>query len=230
MAYLRILIAPLVMLPTVPGPAHARVAVLQTRIEPGSPMQPPRGYAELCLHQQDLCSRMRQASARGIVPVVLAIAKRSTAMLTGVDPREVATDLPSAADDRLLQHVNRRVNRAVIQRADPGAAAGVDEWTRSGTHRGAAGDCEDIAIEKRLRLIEAGMAPKHLTFAVVYSREAGLHLLLVARTASGDRILDSRSDRLLTIDGLPYRWISVQAWSRPDQWAQPVIGTAPPLA
>ncbi|HWK37089.1 transglutaminase-like cysteine peptidase [Sphingomonas sp.] len=80
-------------------------------------------------------------------------------------------------------------------------------------------DCKDLAIEKRLRLIEAGFPADRLRVAVVYSRSAGLHILLVAQTDDrGEVVLDSRQDRIVRWDKARYRWLSVQSADDPMAW------------
>lgn len=135
----------------------------------------------------------------------------------------VATPQPrdnraARADRAMLSRINRYVNTHVWQRSDLDVYRQPEHWTRSGVGKGAAGDCEDIAIEKRLQLIAAGFPADRLSFAVVYSRESGLHTILVARTDAGDVVLDSRSGRVLPWSKIRYRWLAVQSQGDPMTW------------
>lgn len=122
-----------------------------------------------------------------------------------------------------LNQINRMVNHRVVQETDERIYGLADLWTRSGIGRGAKGDCEDIAIEKRLQLLKAGFAPKRLSFAVVYQAKIGLHTVLLARTDVGDVVLDSRTDRLRAWHETPYRWLSIQDFSTPATWHKPAV-------
>jgi predicted transglutaminase-like cysteine proteinase len=60
------------------------------------------------------------------------------------------------------------VNRSVIQITDQNLYGSGEYWTRPSHNGRMAGDCEDIAIEKRMQLIEMGVDPSDLTLAVVF--------------------------------------------------------------
>jgi predicted transglutaminase-like cysteine proteinase len=119
---------------------------------------------------------------------------------------------------RLVERINLTVNRGTAQRSDRDTYTVDELWYPSGTGRKAAGDCEDLALEKKLRLIEAGFPADRLMLAVVYSREAGLHTILVARLPRADVVLDSRRDRIVRWSAAAYRWLSVQSPDSPRQW------------
>lgn len=118
----------------------------------------------------------------------------------------------------LLKYVNRYVNRHVLQRSDLRTTGQADTWRPSGVAPGAVGDCEDIALEKQRELIQRGFSPTRLALAIAYSRAAGLHAVLIARTDGGDVVLDSRSARLLQWHDAPYDWISIQSMDDPLKW------------
>lgn len=127
----------------------------------------------------------------------------------------------------LLDAVNRRVNGMVRQQSD-WATYNVEElWNRPVVQGGfLSGDCEDIAIEKRQELIEAGVDPKRLFFGVVYRREIGLHVLLIVSTDRGDLALDSRSPWIQAWNQVPYIWVKRQLVDRPTEWVM-VTSTGP---
>jgi predicted transglutaminase-like cysteine proteinase len=153
------------------------------------PITPPRGFAVMCETRPDLCSNQPWTGET-----------------------EITDDL------RLLDQVNRTVNRHVRQESDLRAYGRAEVWTPSGRGRRAVGDCEDIALEKRLELIKAGFPPDNLFLAVGYARRIGLHVVLVARTGSGDLVLDSRAAGIRMWRDVPYSWIGAQSGQDPARW------------
>ncbi len=128
----------------------------------------------------------------------------------------------SALWHKLLARVNAHVNARVYQQSDL-ATYGVPElWRPSGAGSGAVGDCEDLALEKRVELLASHFPPERLFLAVVYRRDAGLHTVLVARLEGGDVLLDSRVDFIEPWDRAGYNWVSVEAPGRPAEWREAV--------
>ena len=124
----------------------------------------------------------------------------------------------------LIRKVNRQVNHSIVQMSDL-AAMGVDEyWYRPGMRKGTPGDCEDIAIEKRARLMELGFPAERLFYAVSYVSGYGLHTVLIARLDDGDYVLDNMTPRIL-------RWADVrQVWLRQQVPGQPLLWARIPRA
>jgi predicted transglutaminase-like cysteine proteinase len=145
------------------------------------------------------------------LPVAPVIAESAT-VRPAIDP---GTD---KADRALLKRINRYVNARVQQRTDAEIYGRDELWRRSGVGTTAKGDCEDIAIEKRFELTEAGFPRDRLSFAIVYSQQAGLHTVLVARMADGDVVLDSRNGFLVPWYKAAYSWISLQSTTDPMVW------------
>ncbi|MDB5702015.1 MAG: hypothetical protein JWL66_2214 [Sphingomonadales bacterium] len=137
-------------------------------------------------------------------------------------PPSTAVSLAPQASAKLLKRVNRYVNSRVQQRTDFQIYARDELWVRSGVGPQAMGDCEDIAIEKRYELINAGYPADRLTFAVVYSNASGLHTVLLAKTDDGDVVLDSRSPYIRPWSEVGYSWISVQTAADPMIWRRVV--------
>jgi len=118
----------------------------------------------------------------------------------------------------LARRVNRRVNDNVIQRSDLDNF-GVDElWRRAGAGRNATGDCEDIAVEKRVELIQAGFPRDRLFLATVFESRIGLHTVLIVRLMDGDYVLDSRRGDIVPWQRAHYSWLRLQAIDNPVQW------------
>lgn len=117
-----------------------------------------------------------------------------------------------------VKSINAEVNRAIRPVADH-LTTGTDEhWDRPGRGKYLVGDCEDFAIEKRMRLIEAGFSPSRLFYAVAYVKGYGMHIVLVARLASGDVVLDSISPHVLSWEKVKYSWLRVQSTQDPMVW------------
>lgn len=163
----------------------------------------------------------------GLRPVALSTSEAAQPRSCG-DPAGSPADALVAApalnkaafrhERQLIDRVNRRVNGRVVQRTDAEIYGRNEVWVRSGIQRGAQGDCEDLAIEKRHELLDAGFDPKRLSFAVVYRGDIGLHTVLLVRTAEGDEVLDSRTPYVERWDQVPYVWVGVQSQTRPMEW------------
>lgn len=153
------------------------------------PITPPKGFSDMCRTRPDLCTSQPDTAAAGI------------------------TD-----DLRLLDRVNRTVNHVVRQQDDLRIYGRAEVWTPAGTRRGATGDCEDIALQKRAELLKAGFPAGNLFLAVGYARRIGLHVVLVARTGSGDLVLDSRAKDIRVWRDVPYSWVGAQSGEDPTQW------------
>lgn len=118
----------------------------------------------------------------------------------------------------LVRAVNHAVNRSVRQQSDL-VTFGADEfWQRAGTAPDAAGDCEDLALEKQTRLVAAGFPQDRLFLAVVYRSGAGLHTVLIARLDGGDVVLDSLSPRVRPWQHVDFSWLRVQTPGQPLAW------------
>lgn len=126
---------------------------------------------------------------------------------------------PLAVRLKMLGAVNRLVNSRVRQVSDWDNYGVEEYWTRTGIGTGAAGDCEDIAIEKREQLVSAGYPERDLFYAVAYRSDLGLHAVLVARTEMGDLVLDSRTPYVAPWYEAPYVWIKHQEPGRPSSWS-----------
>src|ERR1700740_2145398 len=145
----------------------------------GADATPPNGFLAMCAAKPELC-------------VVPADARSKVA----------ATDTMAT-----LVAVNRRVNASVRQKSDYDVYGLADVWSRPvRSAAGLTGDCKKIALEKRLELIEAGVPAQSLTYALVYRRDLGLHIVLVAATENGDMVLDSRTPYVTRWQEAPYAW------------------------
>lgn len=160
-------------------------------LEIGAETTPPHGFVAMCAKDPALC----------------------------VNPRSQGTSLSAAETRALLTRVNRRVNAVVRQKQDAVLAGAQDVWRRPVADAvGFTGDCDDLATEKRLELITAGVPAENLTYALAYRRDLGLHVVLIASTADGDLVLDSRTPYVTELREAPYVWLARQSAADPMRW------------
>lgn len=115
----------------------------------------------------------------------------------------------------LAQRINRAVNAEVREISDFGQYGRADVWDLP-TRRG--GDCEDFALEKKRRLIEAGVPARSLLIATVLDRHRKGHAVLVLRTRSGDFILDNLTSRIVPWHRTGYSFLRMQNPRAPWTW------------
>ncbi|HYF53306.1 MAG TPA: transglutaminase-like cysteine peptidase [Salinarimonas sp.] len=95
---------------------------------------------------------------------------------------------------RLIQSVNRTVNRKIEPMTDMEQLGVVDSWDLPTSGYG---DCEDYQLLKRRLLVEAGLPRRALRMTVVVDEKGEGHAVLMARTDRGDLILDNKIDAVL---------------------------------
>jgi predicted transglutaminase-like cysteine proteinase len=117
-----------------------------------------------------------------------------------------------------LDTVNRSINKAIISTPDQTQFRKNDYWFIPGTDRGARGDCEDYALQKRQTLIEIGYPAEALSLAVVRTQRGELHAVLVLSTTEGDYIMDNLQESIKPWHETNYRWISRQDANNPLNW------------
>lgn len=173
-----------------------------------------RSLAPLATCGQDIgIAQLARLDTGAIAP---DLASRTVLAAPAPQPRAA---LANEADEQvLLQRINRLVNGRVRQRTDLEIYGQAEVWRRSGIHKGATGDCEDLAIEKRFELADAGFPQDRLSFAIVYARGIGLHTVLVAHLTSGDYVVDSRTPYIQPWAETPYSWIAIQSTEDPMVW------------
>jgi len=168
----------------------------QPFIPSGPATDMPTGLAELCRAQPAVCDRLATTPA-------------------------TSTNRPDETDKarlQLLKRIDGMVNAHVRQQSDRQIYGVGELWRPSGSGRNAVGDCEDLAIQKRLDLIDAGFPPERLFFAIVYRSGIGLHTVLVARLDAGDMVLDSRSRFVEPWQDTRYQWLIAERPGMPTQW------------
>ena len=141
---------------------------------------------------KDLCTRLPWACAGGAGPSVA----------------------PESAMG-LARKINRAVNREVNELSDRRQYGRADVWALP-TNRG--GDCEDFALAKKKRLIDAGVPARSLLMATVLDRRRNPHAVLVLRTRGKDFVLDNLTDRMLAWQETGYSFLRMQDSETPANW------------
>ena len=153
------------------------------------PTAVPRGYYELCKAGSPVCGTTR---ARGVE--------------ANADGQVVLTSSLIQA----LRTANSTVNHQMQSRPD-GAQ---DSWSVGG----GSGDCEDFALTKKMRLMQAGFPSKALLIALARTPSGENHAVLIVRTDQGDFALDNLTDSLKGWDQTGLRWTMVQSPSSEWSW------------
>lgn len=103
-----------------------------------------------------------------------------------------------------VARVNREVNAEIEFQPDWDSRGVEDFWCFPADGMG---DCEDLALEKRRRLVALGLPGAALTLAIVHHTERFFgHTLLLAETTAGTFVLDNLDDSLRCWDAVPYRY------------------------
>lgn len=110
-----------------------------------------------------------------------------------------------------LDEVNRAVNAFIKPEAERG---GADVWKIGGN----TGDCEDYALTKRSILIKAGLSSSAARIAVGTTRSGEKHAVLIVDTATGQVVLDNRSDKIHPIGASGLRFDEIQSAVNPRIW------------
>lgn len=113
-----------------------------------------------------------------------------------------------------LDRVNRKVNREVQPLSDLELYGVPEYWTVAKDK----GDCEDYALLKRQILMRSGWPASALLMTVVLDEKGEGHAILTARTASGDYILDNKTDEMKLWSKTPYRYVMRQSYLSVKIW------------
>ncbi|KSB87512.1 hypothetical protein AS593_17745 [Caulobacter vibrioides] len=149
-----------------------------------------------------------QAMAEALSPVVATPARPAIGLASapGEAPRLSRDQM------KLLNDINRRVNREVQKADDFDLYGMIEYWSLPRVIDGKMyGDCEDYALEKRRRLIEAGVPAAALSMAVAVTARGESHAVLVVAMDQGDWVLDNLTPWATPWGELNYRWIQRQA-------------------
>jgi hypothetical protein len=112
--------------------------------------------------------------------------------------------------------VNRAVNRSIRSVSDLAHYGVADRWSVAPK----SGDCEDFALTKKARLLNAGWPSSALLLALATTGAGEEHAVLIVRTDRGDFVLDNlRNDIRRWSAGL-YRWTAIQSPTDIWSWKQ----------
>ena len=134
--------------------------------------------------------------------------------LSGVSVVPHSTDLMDG-----IRAINSTVNLEIQFALDISQYGAEEYWALPASGYG---DCEDLALEKRSRLVASGVAPGALRLAFVFHRRLlNSHCVLTVETSEGTYILDSRTDGVTRWDRAPYNFETRERtdglWDRFDQ-------------
>lgn len=120
---------------------------------------------------------------------------------------------------RDLAGVNRAVNAEVRFVPDHESSGEEELWSYP---KSGAGDCEDLALEKRRRLVALGLPRAALTMAIIHHRTLGFsHAVLVVEKTRGSFVLDNLTDEIKCWSRLPFNFETRERpdglWTRFDQ-------------
>ena len=128
--------------------------------------------------------------------------------------KEISVATPAIGISRVFE-INARINSKVRILNDQLQYGKQDHWTLPSA-RG--GDCEDIALLKKKKLIEMGLPPRSLLLATVLDHNREGHAVLVLRTRSGDFVLDNLRNRILPWHETGYLFLRMQHPRHPNRW------------
>jgi predicted transglutaminase-like cysteine proteinase len=124
----------------------------------------------------------------------------------------------ASLDDRRwkqLVRINRDVNEAIEPVSDLEHWGQLEKWSFPTDGKG---DCEDYALEKRRRLIEAGWPRQSLLITVVRDKKGDGHAVLTVKTERGDFVLDNQEARVKAWDDTGYQFVKRQSEQHPNRW------------
>jgi len=123
--------------------------------------------------------------------------------------------------------VNNAVNTEVQPRTDMEMWGREEVWSYPDS---GFGDCEDYALEKRRRLMQAGMPAGDLLMTVVRQPNGDGHAVLTVRTSLGEFILDNLEPRVLAWTDTDYTYLKRQSTQNSGVWVTINDGRADAVA
>jgi len=131
------------------------------------------------------------------------------------DRHYAATRIGGARLLELAREVNAEVNRSITPLTDPENYGVAEYWTLPGNGKG---DCEDYALEKYRRLIDAGIDSRDIRLAVGLDRKRQNHLVLLLRHETGDLVLDNLTTDILPWNETGYDFLAIQHADDDARW------------
>lgn len=121
-----------------------------------------------------------------------------------LDSSEASTFEMNLDTWRMIVRINTAVNADIKPMSDQDQWGVLEHW---GLPTTGAGDCEDYALLKRKRLVEAGIPRRAMLMTVVIDETGGGHAILTLRTSRGDYVLDNKRNAVLPWDATGYRFV-----------------------
>lgn len=121
----------------------------------------------------------------------------------------------TAAAMKTIQEINVAVNHEIAAVSDLAHWGVVDQWDIPTDGRG---DCEDFALLKRKRLMQAGFPRQALLMTVVKETNGEGHAILTVKTDQGEFALDNLDDAVKPWRQTPYRFVKRQSESNQNVW------------
>ena len=177
----------------VPLFAAALLAVLTTGSQAASDIMPTGSRASQPIGHYEFCMRLPSECGR----------------LERAAPAVLTRDLWSQ-----IVRINNVVNLTVTPRTDYELMGVEEHWAYPELY----GDCEDFVLEKRRRLIEAGIAAANLLITVVRQPNGEGHAVLTITTSMGDFVLDNLNPRVMTWSETQYEYLKRQSAQHAGQW------------
>lgn len=108
---------------------------------------------------------------------------------------------------KTVERIHRDVNASVTYRTDLQQYGVPDFWQKAGKY----GDCEDYALLKRAKLLEAGCPPDRVNLVTCLVGGTDGHCVLYVETDNaGAWILDNRYSWPMRANELPYKWLEIE--------------------
>ncbi len=122
---------------------------------------------------------------------------------------------------KLARLINSNVNDTTPQVSDRDQYGRDNVWALP-TTRG--GDCGDIAMLKKQRLVSAGVAPEDLLIATVLDLHRQNHAVLILRTNASDYVLDNLVRPVKTWRETGYTFLTMENPANPVKWVSVLQG------
>lgn len=126
-----------------------------------------------------------------------------------------------------LETVNREVNNSIKEIADLEQYGEEEYWAYPISGKG---DCEDIVLEKKRRLVALGFPKSALLITIVRDLKGDGHAILTLKTDKGDVILDNKVKNPVFWYQTGYQFIKRQSENNPNHWLALGTGSASAVA
>jgi predicted transglutaminase-like cysteine proteinase len=131
-----------------------------------------------------------------------------------------------AAVSSAMAKVNASVNATFPEKTDNDIYGAEDVWAYPERFA----DCEDFALLKRRRLIDAGIAPANLPLTMVKLPGGTAHIVVTVRTDRGDFVLDNLTDTIKPWRQTGYRFLKLQSPQHAGHWRDVAGGSDTPVS